>query len=249
MKPSYGDLLLLPTTLGENSGWESVIPQTIPNQISTIRYFIVENIRSARRYLRLLNSTFDIDGSEFYLMDKHTKPADQEAYLKPALEGHNIAVISESGCPGIADPGSDIVRMAHMKGIKVVPLVGPSSILLALMASGMNGQSFTFHGYLPVQKADRIRVLKELERLSTVDRSTHLFIETPYRNNPLVEDALQHLMPETFFCIAKNISLSNEWIYTRTVKDWRRQVPDLHKQTCIFLIQASFSNRPIIKRV
>lgn len=248
MKENVGELLLLPTTLGENSPWESILPATIPVKITTIRHFIVENIRSARRYLRLLDSSFDIDGSEFYLIDKHTKLSEQEAYLQPALAGHSIAVISESGCPGVADPGSDIVRMAHKKGIKVVPLVGPSSILLALMASGMNGQSFTFHGYLPVQKADRIRALKEIERRSLQDGSSHLFIETPYRNNPLVEDALQNLLPETLFCIAKNITLADEWIFTKAIKDWKRQVPDLHKQTCIFLVQASSGNRPVVKR-
>jgi 16S rRNA (cytidine1402-2'-O)-methyltransferase len=248
MTKALGKLYLLPTTLGE-SGWESVIPQTIPGEISSCRHFIVENVRSARRYLRLLDSTFDIDNSEFYLIDKHTKRIEQEGYLKTALEGNNIAVISESGCPGIADPGSEIVRMAHQKGIRVIPFVGPSSILLALMASGMNGQSFSFHGYLPVPKADRILALKELERLSQRDGSSHIFIETPYRNNGLIEDAFQQLLPETLFCIAKNITLTDEWIQTKAIRDWRKQVPDIHKQTCIFLIQASAVNRVVVKRV
>lgn len=228
-------LYLIPVTLGETS-IEQVLPIYNKEIILQIKYFIVENIRSARRFLKKVDSNINIDKLTFYELNKHTKPEQIENYLQPMTNGFHIGIISEAGCPAIADPGSDIVAIAQRKNYKVVPLVGPSSILLSLMASGFNGQSFAFHGYLPVDGSDRIKRIKQLENLIHHEHQTQIFIETPYRNQKLVEDIIKHCAPSTKLCIAMNITCEDEYIKTLSVKQWAKQLPDMGKQLCIFLL-------------
>ncbi len=228
-------LYLIPVTLGETS-IEQVLPTYNKEIILQIKYFIVENIRSARRFLKKVESSINIDELTFYELNKHTKPEDIENYLNPMVNGFHVGIISEAGCPAIADPGSDIVAIAQKKNYKVVPLVGPSSILLSLMASGFNGQGFAFHGYLPIDGAERIRKIKQLENLIHHEHQTQIFIETPYRNQKLVEDIIKHCTPSTKLCIAMNITCENEYIRTLSVKQWAKQLPDMAKQLCIFLL-------------
>lgn len=228
-------LYLIPVTLGETS-IEQVLPTYNKEIILQIKYFIVENIRSARRFLKKVESSINIDELTFYELNKHTKPEDIENYLNPMANGFHVGIISEAGCPAIADPGSDIVAIAQKKNYKVVPLVGPSSILLSLMASGFNGQGFAFHGYLPIDGAERIRKIKQLENLIHHEHQTQIFIETPYRNQKLVEDIIKHCTPSTKLCIAMNITCENEYIRTLSVKQWAKQLPDMAKQLCIFLL-------------
>lgn len=228
-------LYLIPVTLGETS-IEEVLPTYNKEIILQIKYFIVENIRSARRFLKKVESNINIDELTFYELNKHTKPEDIENYLNPMVNGFHVGIISEAGCPAIADPGSDIVAIAQKKNYKVVPLVGPSSILLSLMASGFNGQGFAFHGYLPIDGTERIRKIKQLENLIHHEHQTQIFIETPYRNQKLVEDIIKHCTPSTKLCIAMNITCENEYIRTLSVKQWAKQLPDMAKQLCIFLL-------------
>lgn len=228
-------LYLIPVTLGETS-IEQVLPTYNKEIILQIKYFIVENIRSARRFLKKVESNINIDELTFYELNKHTKPEDIENYLNPMINGFHVGIISEAGCPAIADPGSDIVAIAQKKNYKVVPLVGPSSILLSLMASGFNGQGFAFHGYLPIDGTERIRKIKQLENLIHHEHQTQIFIETPYRNQKLVEDIIKHCTPSTKLCIAMNITCENEYIRTLSVKQWAKQLPDMAKQLCIFLL-------------
>lgn len=228
-------LYLIPVTLGETS-IEQVLPTYNKEIILRIKYFIVENIRSARRFLKKVESSINIDELTFYELNKHTKAEDIENYLNPMANGFHVGIISEAGCPAIADPGSDIVAIAQKKNYKVVPLVGPSSILLSLMASGFNGQGFAFHGYLPIDGAERIRKIKQLENLIHHEHQTQIFIETPYRNQKLVEDIIKHCTPSTKLCIAMNITCENEYIKTLSVKQWAKQLPDMAKQLCIFLL-------------
>ena len=228
-------LYLIPVTLGETS-IEQVLPTYNKEIILQIKYFIVENIRSARRFLKKVESSINIDELTFYELNKHTKPEDIENYLNPMVNGFHVGIISEAGCPAIADPGSDIVAIAQKKNYKVVPLVGPSSILLSLMASGFNGQGFAFHGYLPIDGTERIRKIKQLENLIHHEHQTQIFIETPYRNQKLVEDIIKHCTPSTKLCIAMNITCENEYIRTLSVKQWAKQLPDMAKQLCIFLL-------------
>lgn len=228
-------LYLIPVTLGETS-IEQVLPAYNKEIILQIKYFIVENIRSARRFLKKVESNINIDDLTFYELNKHTKPEDIENYLNPMANGFHVGIISEAGCPAIADPGSDIVAIAQRKNYKVVPLVGPSSILLSLMASGFNGQGFAFHGYLPIDGAERIKKIKQLENLIHHEHQTQIFIETPYRNQKLVEDIIKHCTPSTKLCVAMNITCENEYIKTLSVKQWAKQLPDMAKQLCIFLL-------------
>ena len=228
-------LYLIPVTLGETS-IEKVLPQYNKDVISQIKYFIVENIRSARRFLKKVDASINIDELTFYELNKHTNPEQIDNYLIPIAKGFDVGIISEAGCPAVADPGSDIVAIAQRKGYKVVPLVGPSSILLSLMASGFNGQSFAFQGYLPVDSAERIKKLKQLENYIYRENQTQIFIETPYRNEKLVEDILKHCSPATKLCIAMNITCEDEYIGTMTIKQWNKQLPDMAKQLCIFLL-------------
>lgn len=228
-------LYLLPVTLGDTST-EKVLPSFNKEVISGIRYFIVEDVRSARRFLKKMDKEIDIDSLTFYPLNKHTSPEDISGYLKPLINGASMGVISEAGCPAVADPGADVVAIAQRKKLKVVPLVGPSSIILSVMGSGFNGQSFAFHGYLPIEPGERGKKLKALEQRVYAENQTQLFIETPYRNHKMVEDILQNCRPQTKLCIAANITCEGEYIQTRTIKDWKGHTPDLSKIPCIFLL-------------
>lgn len=228
-------LYLIPVTLGDTT-IESVLPSYNKEVILSIRHFIVEDIRSARRFLKKVEREIDIDALTFYPLNKHTSPDDISGYLKPLLAGESMGVISEAGCPAVADPGADVVAIAQRKNLSVVPLVGPSSIILSVMGSGFNGQSFAFHGYLPIEPGERAKRLKTLEQRVYAEQQTQLFIETPYRNNKMVEDILQNCRPQTKLCIAADITCEGEFIKTRTVKEWQGKVPDLSKIPCIFLL-------------
>ena len=229
-----GKIYMIPTTLGD-SIIDSVIPKDVQQIIIGTKYFIVENIKTTRRFLKKVERGIDIDELQFFVLNKHTSSVELESFLNPALEGNNMGVISEAGCPGIADPGSDIVSIAHSKNIKVVPLIGPSSILLALIASGMNGQNFCFNGYLPKERNLRIKKIKELERQAIIG-ITQIFMETPFRNNNLMEDLLKQCSPNTTLCLAADISLENEFIQSKKIIDWKKHAPDLNKRPCMFLI-------------
>ena len=228
-------LYLIPVTLGETA-IDQVLPTYNKDIILNIKYFIVENIRSARRFLKKVDKTIDIDSLTFYELNKHTKVELLSSYLQPIADGYNVGIISESGCPAIADPGADVVSIAQQKGYEVVPLVGPSSILLSLMASGFNGQSFAFIGYLPVESGERVKKIKQLEQRINTEHQTQIFIETPYRNQKLVEDIIKNCNPSTKLCIAMEITCENEFIKTLPVKSWAKKTPNMDKKTCIFLL-------------
>jgi len=230
-----GIVYMIPLPLGENDPIE-VIPATVYKVINDIDTYIVENIRTARRYLRKINIQKPIDSLRFLELNEHTQATDIVGYLDDCVAGRHVGVMSEAGCPGVADPGSAIARMAHQKGIRVIPMVGPSSILLSLMASGFNGQSFAFNGYLPVKSPERSSKLKALELKAGKEHQTQIFIEAPYRNNQMVQDILTHCNPSTLLCIACDISLETEFIKTLSVGSWKSQVPELHKKPVIFLL-------------
>lgn len=229
-----GILFLIPNTLGENAP-DEVIPQKVIETAKRLRHFIVEDVRTVRRYLRRIDRTFPIDDSQFFELNQHTDRSKIEPYLKPLLDGNDMGIISEAGCPAVADPGADIVALAHRKGIRVVPLVGPSSILLAQMASGFNGQSFAFVGYLPIEAAERQKRLRKLEHRAKEENQTQLFIETPYRNMKLFDELTATLKGDTRLCIACDITLESECIETRTIGEWKQKKPqDLNKRPTIF---------------
>jgi 16S rRNA (cytidine1402-2'-O)-methyltransferase len=228
-------LYLIPVTLGDTPV-EQVLPAYNKDIIMGIRHFIVEDVRSARRFLKKVERTIDIDSLTFYTLNKHTDPKAIDGYLQPLSAGCPMGVISEAGCPAVADPGADVVSIAQRKGLKVVPLVGPSSIIMSVMASGFNGQSFAFHGYLPIEPAERAKRLKQLEARIYSESQTQLFIETPYRNNKMVDDIMKHCKPQTKLCIAADITCPDEYIRTRSIKEWKGHVPDLSKTPCIFLL-------------
>lgn len=235
MSKTQGKLYLIPNTLGD-SPINNVIPSEIKTIINSVDHYIVENIRTARRFLKKVDPSIIIDNLSFYELNKHTKPGQISNYLNPATQGKNVGIISEAGVPGVADPGAEIVSIAHEKNIIVVPLVGPSSILLAVMASGMNGQNFAFIGYLPIKPHERVSKIRALEKRSKFENQTQIFIETPYRNNALIKDVLKSCNENTYFCIAYDITLETECIQTKTIKEWKRSIPDIHKKPCIFLI-------------
>lgn len=228
-------LYLIPVTLGDTE-ISKVLPEHNAGIIAGIRHFIVEDVRSARRFLRKVDPQFDIDGSQFFELNKHTQPEVVANYLKPLQGGKPMGVISEAGCPAVADPGADVVAIAQRKGLKVVPLVGPSSIILSVMASGFNGQSFAFNGYLPIRPEERVKKLHQLEHRIYNEEQTQLFIETPYRNGKMIEDILKNCRPQTKLCIAANLTCEGEYVCTRTVKEWKGRIPDLSKIPCIFLL-------------
>ena len=238
MKPItfLGKLYLIPTTLGESTP-EDVLPQTVKRAIDFIMDYVVENEKTARKFIKAINPEKVQADLRLHVLNKHTQVTEHNDMLKPCLEGRNVGLMSEAGCPGVADPGAVIVKLAHEKGIQVVPLVGPSSILLALMGSGMNGQSFAFNGYLPIDKSEKKSMLKNLERISSEKNQSQIFIETPYRNNKLLEDIMQSLQNSTRLCIATDITLPTEYIKTLTVNDWKKQKVDLHNRPTIFIIQ------------
>ena len=229
-------LYLIPVTLGATA-IDKVIPAYNIEVIHLCRHFIVEEIRTARRFLKAVDRDIDIDALTFYEMGKHADPARFSQYLGPLRRGENVGVISEAGCPAVADPGADVVAIAQREGLDVVPLVGPSSILLSVMASGFNGQSFAFHGYLPIDAVQRAKRLKTLEARSVSERQTQLFIETPYRNAKLFADICHACAPRTRLCVAAGITTDCEWIKTRTIGEWKKTgLPDLGKIPAIFLI-------------
>jgi 16S rRNA (cytidine1402-2'-O)-methyltransferase len=228
-------LYLVPNVLADGE-WQTVLPAQVQSILTNTKYFIVENIRTARRFMKQVNREINIDECTFFEINKRTKTHDLPRFLQPLIEGNDVAVISEAGCPGVADPGADVVRIAHQKGLKVIPIVGPSSILLALMASGLNGQDFAFRGYLPVKPNERAKAIAALEKQVKSTRQTQIFIETPYRNNQLTGDIIKTCAPTTLFCIAANITGENEFIVTKSIQEWKGKTPDLHKQPVIFLL-------------
>jgi len=228
-------LYLIPNLLGDTPV-EQVLPAYNHEIIMGIRHFIVEDVRTARRFLKLVDRSIDIDQLTFYTLNKHTNPEEVASMLKPLEEGSPMGVISEAGCPAVADPGADVVAIAQRKGLQVVPLVGPSSIILAVMGSGFNGQSFAFNGYLPIEPDERIKTLKKLEQRAYTENQTQLFIETPYRNAKMMADILKACRPQTHLCIAAGLTTKEEYIRTRTIKEWIGHLPQLEKIPCIFLI-------------
>ena len=230
-----GKLYLIPTRLGDNPPLE-VLPLSIKKVIEQIDDYIVENEKTARRFIKRVVPTKSQPKLRLQILNKYTDPNELSRFLQPCLEGISVGIISEAGCPAIADPGADIVAIAHEKDITVVPLVGPSSILLALMSSGRNGQSFAFHGYLPIDKSERRRQIKHLEKISFEYNQSQLFIETPYRNNQMLSDLASILHPNTRLCVACDLTLPTEFIKTKPAKDWKNSTEDLHKRPAIFII-------------
>jgi 16S rRNA (cytidine1402-2'-O)-methyltransferase len=232
-----GKLFMIPTVLAENTAHWVISPQ-VKEVIANTKIFLVENPRSARRYISSLKLGITIEELQFEVLDKDTPPEQVSRLMMPLLNGADIGVISEAGCPGIADPGALAVAYAHQKGIQVVPISGPSSMFLALMGSGFSGQSFAFHGYLPIDKKERAAALKKLEQESVREKRAQLFMETPFRNNQLLADALASLSPQTKLCIAKNLTAADELIQTKTIADWKNHPLDLHKVPTVFILQA-----------
>jgi 16S rRNA (cytidine1402-2'-O)-methyltransferase len=232
-----GTLFLVPVTLGE-SGLAAVIPQEVQQRVRALEYFIAENTKSARAYLKRVGMAKPLQELHIATLNEHTPDSALAELAAPLLAGHDAGVMSEAGCPGIADPGAKLVRYAHQRDIRVVPLVGPSSILLALMASGLNGQSFAFHGYLPVAEAERLSALRELEKQSRRLNQTQVFIETPYRNQKLLRSILGACASATLLCVAADITLAGEDIRTRTVAAWKKSQPQLDRRQALFLLLA-----------
>lgn len=236
MSNTKGVLYLIPTRLGDNPPLE-VLPISIKKIIEELDYYIVENEKTARRFIKRVSPSKSQPKLKLSILNKYTTEEERNTFLNPCTEGKSIGLLSEAGCPAIADPGSDIVNLAHQMHIKVVPLVGPSSIILALMASGMNGQSFCFNGYLPIDKSERKSKLKALERLSSEHNQAQIFIETPYRNMKMLDDLSAVLQPNTRVCVACDLTLPSEFIRTMPAKDWKHNKEDLHKRPAIFIIQ------------
>jgi 16S rRNA (cytidine1402-2'-O)-methyltransferase len=232
---AYGTLYLIPVPLAENAAAKSFTPY-LANTINQVREYIVENEKTARHFLK--EAGMKIPQSELSIHDygKHNRDVNINSFFIGLTAGHDVGLMSEAGCPGVADPGSEIVAEAHRRGVKVVPLVGPSSILLALMASGFNGQSFTFHGYLPIDKGERARKIKDLESQASRFDQTQIFIETPFRNNQMLEEILRSCTAKTRLCIACNLMADDEFVQTKSIAEWKQRVPDLHKKPTIFLL-------------
>lgn len=232
-----GNLFLIPSVISPGTqDW--VVPPKVKDSLLSIRFFLAEDIRTARRYLASLKIYDRIEDLALSVLDKDTGEADLPALFAPAFSGQHVGVLSESGCPGIADPGALAVKYAHENGIRVIPLVGPSAVFLALMASGLNGQRFAFHGYLPIQRREVAKAIKDLEKESKSKGQTQIFIETPYRNNALFSNLLQHLMPDTRVCVAVDITGENEYIRTQAVREWRVASLELPKNPAVFLFLA-----------
>ncbi|MFT4664726.1 MAG: 16S rRNA (cytidine1402-2'-O)-methyltransferase [Polaribacter sp.] len=230
-----GKLYLIPTPLGE--GATHVIPPYVIEQMHKLNYIIAERGKTVRAFMKSTNPVKPFNEIKFFELNKFTDKHDLPSFVKPLEEGHDVGLLSEAGCPGVADPGAVIVRMAHRKGIEVVPFVGPSSILLALMGSGMNGQSFCFHGYIPQKKPAISKTLSKLEQMAIRHKQAQIFIETPYRNNPLFQEAIKELAPTTKFCVATNLTLESQSVVTKTIAEWKKnELPDLHKKPTVFLI-------------
>jgi len=235
MDKPIGKLYLIPTRLGDDIKLE-VLPISIKKIIESTNHYIVENEKTARRFIKKISPAKSQPSLHFETINKFTIDSELPAFLNPCIEGHNIGVLSEAGCPGIADPGAAIVTIAHEKNIPVVPMVGPSSILLAMMGSGMNGQGFAFNGYLPIDKQERKQKIKQLERISSEQNQSQIFIETPYRNQKVLEDLKSTLSKSTRLCVAADITLTTEYIKTKTIDDWKKTSVDIQKRPCIFII-------------
>ena len=230
-----GKIFLIPVTLGDED-YCRVIPEKVLAVTRSLRLFAVEDLRSARRYLRLIDKEFPIDKTVFHELNEHTNESEIGQFLEPVLRGSDMGIMSEAGLPGIADPGSKLISIAHRKKIRVIPLAGPSSILLAIISSGLNGQNFTFNGYLPVKPADRVSRLKELEKKSR-DGYAQIFMETPYRNQRMLESILNVCSNETMLCIAIDITLPDENIRTMTISEWKKNRPSINDRLAVFIIQ------------
>jgi 16S rRNA (cytidine1402-2'-O)-methyltransferase len=228
-------LYLIPITLGD-SELNTVIPENHKKIILSISHFIVENIRTARRFLKKVDRNIDIDSLLFYELNKHTNKNQLHSYLDPIKQNLSVGIMSEAGCPGVADPGAELVRIAHEQSVRVVPLVGPSSILLAMMASGMNGQNFAFNGYLPIKKGEKATQIKHLESRIYSENQSQLFIEAPYRNLQLLDDLLQNCQPQTKLCIACDLTLETEFVKTQSISNWKKSKPDIQKRPAIFIL-------------
>lgn len=230
-----GTLYLFPTQLGDTE-LNRIIPDYNIKLIATIQYFIVEDIRTARRFLKKCNPTINIDELQFFVLNKHTNKSDLQSFIQPIKAGKDVGLLSEAGCPAIADPGAEIVELAQQENMKIVPLIGPSSIILSLMASGFNGQSFAFNGYLPIQEVDKTKLLKLHEKRIYQENQTQIYIETPYRNMRTLEDMLKTCHPNTKLCIAADLTLPEEYIQTKFIQNWKNQLPNLNKKPCIFIL-------------
>ena len=230
-----GVLFLIPVPLAENAAHKSFTAYNI-EVINSIKTYIVENEKTARKFLK--EAGIKIPQSELFIHDygKHKRGNSMVPFFKELMTGQDVGLMSEAGCPGVADPGAEVVAEAHKRGIKVVPLSGPNSILLALMASGFNGQSFTFNGYIPIDKVERGKRIKELEQLAEKNRQTQIFIETPFRNNHLFDDILKNTAAQTLLCVASNLTSEDEFVKTQTIGQWKQEKIDLHKKPTIFLI-------------
>ncbi len=232
---SKGKLYLIPNILAPDTADRVISPQ-VKEIISHTTHYLAENLRTARRYISSLSLGINISELQFEVLDKRTQAKEMEMLAAPLFSGQDLGIISEAGCPGIADPGALAVAYAHKKGIQVVPLSGPSSLFLALMASGFSGQQFSFHGYLPIDRKERVNALRQLENQVVREGSTQLFMETPFRNQKLLEDMLSNLQPGTQLCIAKNLTGADEMVRTLTVAEWKKTLPDLHKVPTVFLL-------------
>jgi 16S rRNA (cytidine1402-2'-O)-methyltransferase len=229
-----GTLYLIPNVIAEATQ-QSVIPDQVIEVLKSLRFFLAEDVRTARRYFSSLKIFDSIESLHFTVLDKETVLSDLPFIMKPLLEGYDVGIVSESGCPGVADPGAIAVRFAHQHKIKVVPLVGPSSILLALMSSGLNGQQFAFHGYLPIEAKEASVKIKELEKESSMKNQTQIFIETPFRNNSLLTNLVKSLKPSTILCIAMDLTSPQEQIVSKSVREWAKEPIQLAKANTIFL--------------
>lgn len=235
MQPPNGILYLIPTTLGDNEPLE-VLPLSVKKVIEDTNHFIVENEKTARRFIKKITPKKAQPMLELYVLNKYTQAQELPAFLEAIYQGKNVGLLSEAGCPGVADPGSEIVKIAHHEGIRVVPLVGPSSILMAIMASGMNGQNFAFNGYLPIDKDERKRAIKQLEKRAGDLQQSQAFMETPYRNDKLLADLTTILQGNTRLCVACDITLPTEFIKTMTISEWKRREISLQKRPTMFVI-------------
>ncbi len=231
-----GKLYLIPTTLGDTSALE-VLPISVKKVVEMVDHYIVENEKAARRSIKAISASKSQPSLHINLLNKFTEATEIPTYLEPCLQGINVGLLSDAGVPGVADPGAEVVKIAHQKGIQVVPLVGPSSILMAMMASGMNGQNFAFNGYLPIEQKQRKTELKRLEKLSYDTGQSQSFIETPYRNDKMLLDIINTVHSGTRVCVACDITLASEFIVTKRASDWKTSIPDLHKRPAIFIIQ------------
>jgi len=232
----FGKLYLIPVTLSEDSFWSEVLPESIARVIEMIDYYIVENEKTARKFIKKIYPIKKQSQLKISILNKHTNTTEFSDMLEPCLNGINIGLMSEAGCPSIADPGANITILAHQKEIQIVPLVGPSSILLAMMSSGLNGQNFAFNGYLPIEKSEKKKMLRFFEKLSSDRNQSQIFIETPYRNNRLFEDLLQALQNDTLLCVAVDITSKTESIKTKNIAEWKKTKIDLHNRPTIFII-------------